>query len=175
MFIRSIVYHLGLVFGITCLVSGSAQAHDLNSAVIDLRQLTDQGYVLQIKTPLYHLDMAMRQSEPGADTIKFGTDHYKEAIVRYLKTNISIGSTEASNQMVGFGRSAIKLNDHQTDIIIELDPGTLLENSLQVRIPIMNHNPKQTNVFRVFRDDQIEKILLNNQNGFSDRITLGGK
>ena len=173
---RSLIRILSLLL-IALVVSGKSFAHDANTATLDLNKISDTKFSLHIRTPLFHLDRALRDATPDGDKLTVGSNPYKKALVNYIGNTLSLRATiveasgETSTRTIEIGSTALKIGGHETNVILELkgiDDGV---QALEIDAPLMKQNTSQINIIRYSNDGAKTKIFLDKKNEFSGTVT----
>lgn len=177
---RSLIRILSLTLTLTLIaiiISGKSFAHDPNTATLDLNKTSATEFSLHIRTPLFHLDRALRDATPEGDTLTVGSTAYKKALASYigntllLRATIVEASGETSTRAIEIGSTALKIGGHETNIILELkgiDEGV---QALEVVAPLMKQNTSQINIIRYSNDGTKTKIFLDKNNKFSGTVS----
>lgn len=172
---RSLIRILSLTF-IALALSGKSFAHDSNTATLDLNKLSDTQFTLHIRTPLFHLDRALRDATPEGDTLTVGSTAYKKALAKYIGNSVTLTAIVAETsdnpekRIIEIGSTALKIGGHETNIILALNGMDGDVRALEVTAPLMRQNLTQTNILRVMQDNKQTKIFLDKKNMFSGTV-----
>lgn len=152
-------------------------AHDSNIATFHIRHLADGLWVYELMTPLYGLDMSLREAMKGdTDLPKLTKEsaEYKKKLISHIKHGFDITAIEYSEDKsatkpikLSLGEGRIKLNEHQSVFIFEIKgmPKDVIQ--LDFRLANMSNNDSQNNLLRLIDGQKTKKYLLNQSNDFS--------
>lgn len=160
-------------------VPGLAIAHDSSVATLQLIHLANDKWLFEMKTPLYGLDQALRREldESAGESAGLlpGSREYKERLVAYVKQGFEVTATAPSGETdeVGLvevqpqlGAGRLKLNDHQSVLMFEIQDMPNAVEALEMRFGYMSHNMAQHNILRLVDGERSRRYILNVDNAF---------
>ncbi len=171
---------LRLLLLVCCSIPALSLAHDSHLATLQIIRLGVDRWVFELKTPLYGLDQSLRaylEERAGEPTeLLVGSREYKERLVDYVKAEFDVtatGSTASHNarEVVAvhptLGRGRLKLDEHQSTLVFEIQGMPEKVEQLAFRFAYMSHNDAQHHMVRLIDGVRSERYILNGSNDFA--------
>lgn len=165
-----------LLVGVLLGVTTTASAHDANFAAIKIIRQPTNTWTFELQTPLEGLDQSMRQfnEERARDLgdLTAGNTRYKELIVEYVKATFEldsniVGDDESPSPKAVLGPGRIKLGDHVSVLIFNIENMPDEVSDLTLRMPFMASNPGQHNILWLIDGERSQRYVLNADNEFT--------
>lgn len=167
-----------LVIVLFSLFSPLAYPHDSRLATIEVTRIGDSQWIMKLMSPLFGLDASLRaygadKSNNGRD-LEVGSREYKERLVAYIKSEFSMTAMVSANNVSGFvpvraslGKGRLKLNDHLSTLIFEINGLPVEFTQLVFRLAFMANIKGQQHLLKLIDGSRTEKYVLIEENDFS--------